>query len=891
MDTKSKNIKYKPLTKAVAVILAAVMFLASGYAASMFIRDFLIYQSYVATSFTETEAFRRSFNSIERALIELTHAELPESIGEYAETERGKEIVAEKNAQIKEINAAFDLLDKSGITVYRTADNRYRYKLVYLEMIYYFTYDGSLISYDDFYSFEYISQQGGEADETEVAYEEVTVDYTVDGSASESVTAPVPQSETVDLPSYYPEYGGAYPDYIGNISVALARLNSVADYTCYGEASKVAVIGIIESQYESMLTENFYWQQDNYYIYKNRLDNAESVKYAAVNVKTGDVMTNCNVVATDTTQQILAKLGGEFAEYCVDGKYTLAKGAQPNLNEGFFGELKEMMDGYSISAIANGINKDDYDYYFAYAPSKDAVDQITVMHRIYNSYANNALREPVNAAAVFAVTLILAFAVCVYLVGVAGEREDGSVKILFFDKVPFVINLALSLGVMALCVVGAVFMLWIEFDLGWSPELDMFDTVLTTVARAASELTGLFVSVFFLVFCGISCSIARNIRNKTFFRHTLCHYIFKPFRWIFSKIANSVRKTKQRLTVDYTSGDRNKKFRLIALLVIIGSVLVNALLALITFVACAYTGELIIIFGPLWLLFNIAVIILFYGIAVSLDRIMAGVSQIRLGRLTFSINTEHMPSFLKNFAHDIESIGEGLESAVESAVRDQKMKAELITNVSHDLKTPLTSIVNYVDLLKRCEVDNEDAKKYISILDEKSQRMKKLIEDLVEASKASSGAMEIHPIKLNLCELAAQAAGEHTDELKSRNIEIMLKTPQDPVYVMADAQKTSRIMENLFSNVRKYALEGTRVYFEVIEEGAISIKNISKYPLDVPANELMRRFVRGDASRSGEGSGLGLSIAQNLCELQGGRFGVYVDGDLFKATVELPLAK
>ena len=324
---------------------------------------------------------------------------------------------------------------------------------------------------------------------------------------------------------------------------------------------------------------------------------------------------------------------------------------------------------------------------------------------------------------------------------------------------------------------------------------------------------------------------------------------------------------------------------------IIGSVLVNALLALITFVACAYTGELIIIFGPLWLLFNIAVIILFYGIAVSLDRIMAGVSQIRLGRLTFSINTERMPSFLKNFANDIESIGEGLESAVESAVRDQKMKAELITNVSHDLKTPLTSIVNYVDLLKRCEVDNEDAKKYISILDEKSQRMKKLIEDLVEASKASSGAMEIHPIKLNLCELAAQAAGEHTDELKSRNIEIMLKTPQEPVYVMADAQKTSRIMENLFSNVRKYALEGTRVYFEVIEEGAISIKNISKYPLDVPANELMRRFVRGDASRSGEGSGLGLSIAQNLCELQGGRFGIYVDGDLFKATVELPLAK
>lgn len=219
------------------------------------------------------------------------------------------------------------------------------------------------------------------------------------------------------------------------------------------------------------------------------------------------------------------------------------------------------------------------------------------------------------------------------------------------------------------------------------------------------------------------------------------------------------------------------------------------------------------------------------------------------------------------------------------------MKTELITNVSHDLKTPLTSIVNYVDLLKRCEIKDDDAQKYISILDEKSQRMKKLIEDLVEASKASSGAIELHPIKINLCEFAAQTVGEYEDELKEKDIDIVLKVPETPVTVTADSQKTSRVVENLFSNIKKYALEGTRVYAEVVEgvsDARLIFKNVSKNPLDISPDELVQRFVRGDASRSSEGSGLGLSIAKNLCELQGGDLIIEIDGDLFKAVVVLP---
>ena len=278
----------------------------------------------------------------------------------------------------------------------------------------------------------------------------------------------------------------------------------------------------------------------------------------------------------------------------------------------------------------------------------------------------------------------------------------------------------------------------------------------------------------------------------------------------------------------------------------------------------------------------------------SLDRIMHGVASVRLGRLNVRIDQGLMPSFLRNFARDITSMQDGLEKAVDSAVKDQRMKAELITNVSHDLKTPLTSIVNYVDLLKRCNVEDEDAKKYISILDEKSQKMKKLIEDLVEASKASSGAVELHPTKIDLCEFAAQAVGEHEDELKEKNIEIVLNFHARPVMIIADAQKTSRIVENLFSNLRKYALEGTRVYIDVNggdNFGTLTFRNISKFPLNIAPEELTQRFVRGDASRSGEGSGLGLSIANDLCELQGGKFNIAIDGDLFKVSIAMPKAQ
>lgn len=227
-------------------------------------------------------------------------------------------------------------------------------------------------------------------------------------------------------------------------------------------------------------------------------------------------------------------------------------------------------------------------------------------------------------------------------------------------------------------------------------------------------------------------------------------------------------------------------------------------------------------------------------------------------------------------------------------MKSERMKVELITNVSHDIKTPLTSIINYVDLLKKEKIENEQAKEYIEILDSKSQRLKKLTEDLVEASKVSTGNISLKLEKINVVELIKQATGEFEDKFKKRGLESIINVDENEINIMADSRYMYRVIENLFSNVSKYALENSRVYIDIKENSStnnviIEVKNISKDKLNISAEELMQRFVRGDKSRTTEGSGLGISIAQNLTELQKGKFELKLDGDLFK--VKLMFAK
>jgi signal transduction histidine kinase len=280
--------------------------------------------------------------------------------------------------------------------------------------------------------------------------------------------------------------------------------------------------------------------------------------------------------------------------------------------------------------------------------------------------------------------------------------------------------------------------------------------------------------------------------------------------------------------------------------------------------------------------------------AVEFGRIREGVEQIVDGDITTQIPAEELHGEDKRLAEAINNIGSGLAHAVDDSTRNERMKADLITNVSHDIKTPLTSIINYVNLIKLEEIDNENVKSYINILDEKSQRLKQLIEDLVEASKVSSGNVRLDMRRIDIVELIYQTAGEFNEKFEARELTIVTRLPQREVPILADGRRLYRVIENLYNNVSKYALEKTRVYVEVAEnDGSVifTIKNVSERSLAIEngqAKDLTERFVRGDTSRTTEGSGLGLSIAKNLTVLMGGQFEIDVDGDLFKVTIIFP---
>lgn len=275
------------------------------------------------------------------------------------------------------------------------------------------------------------------------------------------------------------------------------------------------------------------------------------------------------------------------------------------------------------------------------------------------------------------------------------------------------------------------------------------------------------------------------------------------------------------------------------------------------------------------------------------QKVIEGIEQIKAGNLEYKIETKELTGENKILSEGINSLGDGLEKAVDQSMKNERMKADLITNVSHDIKTPLTSIINYANLLENENIEDEKIQSYIHILKEKSGRLKQLTEDLVEASKISSGNITLEMVKINLVELVCQTGGEFNERFEERELTVYTKLPKEAVVIMADGRRIWRVLENLYNNVAKYALAGTRVYVEVEKQEEIavfSIKNISTKPLNIPAEELTERFIRGDVSRSTEGSGLGLSIAENLTTLMGGTFEIVLDGDMFKVLITFPLA-
>lgn len=396
--------------------------------------------------------------------------------------------------------------------------------------------------------------------------------------------------------------------------------------------------------------------------------------------------------------------------------------------------------------------------------------------------------------------------------------------------------------------------------------LGMF-SILDVSSRWSVILKFIFLS---FVFIWISCFI--NLDRKTNILKNCITYRFGKF---FTNVITN--------TINY-----GKKVPLIKRLILLDLlILMCTTFILMFFNVQFYSISFRVVMFILTLLSSVLFIVTGYTInrLAYIDEIIEGTEKIKNGDINHKIKLRDNNS-LTILAENINNLSDGLENAIEETLKSERMKTELITNVSHDLKTPLTSIINYVDLIKKEEnVQPEYLNDYINILDNKSKRLKNLIEDLFEASKASSGNIDLNIEKLDLNQLLRQSIGENEEKLIESNLSLKLNIPKEPVYINCDGRRMYRVFENLLVNISKYSHENTRVYVDMVvneNQVFVSMKNISAYELNFEASEILERFKRGDLARNTEGSGLGLAIARDLVQLQGGKLGVQIDGDLFK---------
>ena len=296
--------------------------------------------------------------------------------------------------------------------------------------------------------------------------------------------------------------------------------------------------------------------------------------------------------------------------------------------------------------------------------------------------------------------------------------------------------------------------------------------------------------------------------------------------------------------------------------------------------------------AAIFFIFQVWTFLLLFRNETETERIAQGIFRMAEGETAYKIDTAGFSGKGEHLAESLNNLGDGMEAALQEKVKRERLKADLITNVSHDIKTPLTSIINYVDLLKREKIQDEKIQRYLEILDQKSQRLKTLTEDLVEAYKASSGNLKLEIAEIDLVEMIYQTNGEFEEKFQIRHLELISSLPSECVLIAVDGRRLWRVLENLYNNAFKYAMEHSRIYVDVSVQNDIAyftIKNVSSNPLNINADELTERFVRGDVARTSEGSGLGLSIAKDLTLLQGGSFKIYIDGDLFKVQVGFPV--
>ena len=476
--------------------------------------------------------------------------------------------------------------------------------------------------------------------------------------------------------------------------------------------------------------------------------------------------------------------------------------------------------------------------------------------RIYfEAYYTNLLVENRNALIwLTAALFVLCLALVIFLLCAAGHKEGvEGIHLNWVDKIPLDLYL-----VVAILLGAGLFALGIDLSgASW-----WFMIVLIALLGAALVL--LAVSVLM--------TLSTRFKSGAFWKNTVIYFCLRLLLRMLKAIKAGVSYCAKHLHLYWQAG----------------LIFVGVSLAELFFLAAFSRSAVVVI----WVIAKLIEAPLLVLIVISLQKLKAGGEALAEGNLNASVDLKHMYGVLRSHGENLNSIAQGMQKAVQQQLKSERFRTDLITNVSHDIKTPLTSIVNYMDLLKKEDVQPEKAKEYIAVLDRQSARLKKLTEDLVEASKASSGTLPVHLEAVDVNVLLSQVSGEYQSRFELCKLEPIVKLSSEDPQILADGKLLWRVFDNLLSNICKYAMPGTRVYFtsEVLDGRVqISFKNISNYPLDITADELLERFVRGDSSRSTEGSGLGLSIAQSLTGLQKGTFDLVVDGDLFKANLSFPL--
>lgn len=499
---------------------------------------------------------------------------------------------------------------------------------------------------------------------------------------------------------------------------------------------------------------------------------------------------------------------------------------------------------------------------------------------LFHSY-NNMLSSVASTDITIAIiSLILSFILLIVFLCLCGHKKnDDDRQTALIDKLPTDIHFILSIGIVAgLTILGG----WLGIEL-----IESTTTMYLKIIQIYTPfiVAGIFTLSYLFFAEWLSSTVRIKKAGQKFFAKMLISKVIFAIVKIFRKIWYSIKVFIK--SFGYKPKKMQRTVILIASGYVLGNLIILSAAQLLSFVL--YGGIATFIGIMLCVAYNCVCVYFMLEYLKKLDMIIDASSR----HESVNFGTAKVPESLNILASNLTNTNEALEKAVEKAVRDEQMKTELITNVSHDLKTPLTSLISYSDLLSKCDVKDENAVKYISVINNQSIKLKRLIEDLIEASKVSTGNVTINKSKLNLSELAMQVIAEFAPEMEKNGNEIRFSEPDTPPTVMADGAKTYRILSNLLSNAKKYSMPDTRVYISVYTDNINSyfeIKNISSEPLNIRPEELTERFVRGDKSRSKEGNGLGLSIAKDLCELQGGEIHLHIDGDLFKAVVRLPAA-